>query len=666
MPAVLTYPGVYVEELPSGSHTITGVATSITAFVGRAPKGPTDLPMTIFNFGEYQRSYGGLASGYPLSYAVQDFFMNGGSQAIICRVTATPSNSNKAGSTAAASVAAAVATAWAEHVPEDDTATQKAKDAAAAPNDTAKATEAATAAKAAATAHASKATAAATTAVGTATSAAHTAFPNDADAAAAATKAATAVSTAAAKAAALDPMGDVVAAARRVAVANAVAKAATGTVNGLVLEAANPGAWGNNVSVWIDTKNIKGQDLADAVAPYGLRLSDLFNLTIAYVQPNGSPLIERFINLSVTGDTAPHRVDRVLASESVLVRVPNDAATNDPNLPAVPPQASSMKTDKNGHPTTEPVTTPLSGGADGPLLQTTDYMGDQSQKTGMYMLEHADLFNLLCIPPDVRSEDTDNEVLDQAAQYCASRRAMLIIDPPAAWAGKARQGQLSALDPSSFGIGGEIARAAAVYFPRIVKEDVLMRNQLDVFPACGAIAGIFAATDVQSGVWKAPAGLDAGLTGVAGLEVTLTDNENGQLNPLGINCLRTFPVVGSVVWGARTLRGADQLSDDYKYVPVRRLTDYIEESLYRGTKWAVFQPNAEPLWSSLRLSIGAFMADLSRQGAFYGYKVVCDKTTTSQNDIDNGVVKVLVMFAPVKPAEFVVLQFQQAAGQIPA
>ena len=148
------------------------------------------------------------------------------------------------------------------------------------------------------------------------------------------------------------------------------------------------------------------------------------------------------------------------------------------------------------------------------------------------------------------------------------------------------------------------------------------------------------------------------------------DEENGVLNPLAINCSRTFPVYGSVCWGARTLNGADQMADDYKYVPVRRLALYMEESLYRGTQWVVFEPNDEPLWAQIRLNVGAFMHDLFRKGAFQGktpndaYFVKCDKDTTTQNDINQGVVNIIVGFAPLKPAEFVIIQIQQIAGQI--
>jgi hypothetical protein len=305
-----------------------------------------------------------------------------------------------------------------------------------------------------------------------------------------------------------------------------------------------------------------------------------------------------------------------------------------------------------------------SGGDDGQFLKSMTCIGDENLKTGMYALETVDLFNLLCIPPDVRGDnDTDPLIYQYATALCANRRAVLLVDPPNSWLNEYKQGNISIIDPSSIGIVGDEARNAAVYFPRVIKEDLLMNNQPSSFPACGIIAGIIASTDFQRGVWKAPAGLNAGINGIVSLEAKLSDPENGVLNPLGINCLRQFPVIGPVVWGDRTLRGADILEDDYKYLSVRRLALFIEESLYRGTKWAVFEPNDENLWASLRLSVGAFMSNLSRQGAFYGFKVTCDATTTTQNDINLGIVNVLVQFAPVKPAEFVVLSIQQAAGQ---
>jgi phage tail sheath protein FI len=184
------------------------------------------------------------------------------------------------------------------------------------------------------------------------------------------------------------------------------------------------------------------------------------------------------------------------------------------------------------------------------------------------------------------------------------------------------------------------------------------------------MAGIFARTDATRGVWKAPAGTEASLTGAAGLTITMSDAENGQLNPHAVNCLRTLPVFGTVGWGARTLDGDDARGSEWKYIPVRRMALFLEESLYRGTQWVVFEPNDEPLWAQIRLNIGSFMQGLFRQGAFQGttpkqaYFVKCDRETTTQADINLGIVNIFVGFAPLKPAEFVVLKIQQIAGDL--
>jgi phage tail sheath protein FI len=177
-------------------------------------------------------------------------------------------------------------------------------------------------------------------------------------------------------------------------------------------------------------------------------------------------------------------------------------------------------------------------------------------------------------------------------------------------------------------------------------------------------------TDAARGVWKAPAGIESNLRGVSALTINLTDNENGLLNPLGINCLRSFPGIGTVCWGARTLEGQDILASEWKYVPIRRLALFLEESLYRGTKWVVFEPNDEPLWAKVRLNVGAFMMSLFRQGAFQGstpdkaFYVKCDAETTTQDDRNKGIINIEVGFAPLKPAEFVVIKIQQMAGDL--
>lgn len=308
---------------------------------------------------------------------------------------------------------------------------------------------------------------------------------------------------------------------------------------------------------------------------------------------------------------------------------------------------------------------------DGEGLAAADLVGREDEGTGLYALDQADLFNLLCIPPDTRGGDTPSAVYRAAMEYCHRRRAMLLVDPPAAWekAGeRAVDEAVAGLD--ALGLSGVAARNAALYFPRVVQADPRSDGRLDTFVPCGAVAGVIARTDHRHGVWKAPAGVEASLDGLQALAVDLTDHENGRLNPLGINCLRSFPGgIGPVVWGARTLRGSDRLADDYKYVPVRRLFLFLEESIDRGTRWAVFEPNAEPLWAQLRRHVGAFLHDLFGQGAFEAasprdaYFVACDATTTTPDDVASGVVNIRVGFAPLRPAEFVIIKIRQLAGQ---
>jgi phage tail sheath protein FI len=305
------------------------------------------------------------------------------------------------------------------------------------------------------------------------------------------------------------------------------------------------------------------------------------------------------------------------------------------------------------------------GGSHAVILRVADLAaGDATLRTGIYALDKVDLFNLMCIPRDPADDAALAQLYPAAAVYCLKRRAMLIVDPPKAWSNLAAQGKFDQMQPADLGIDGPQleARNCAVFFPGIQQLDP-DTGQTGIFPACGAVAGIFAASDSARGVWKAAAGTTAAIGGIEGLEFNLTDEQNGALNQRAINCLRDLPHFGPVVWGALTLRGADILADDYKYIQVRRLTLFIEESLTRGTAFAVFEPNDEALWSQLRLSINAFMADLARQGAFYNYYVTCDSTTTTPADIALGVLNIIVGIAPVMPAEFIVLQIQQWAGQ---
>lgn len=274
-------------------------------------------------------------------------------------------------------------------------------------------------------------------------------------------------------------------------------------------------------------------------------------------------------------------------------------------------------------------------------------------------LDQIKFFNLLCVPGE-----SDAALLGALQHYCQQRRAFLIADAPAGDSdgslSMALAAQLSASDAAAH---------AALYFPWVKAPDPLQNMAELDFPPCGFVAGVYASSDVASGVWKAPAGTQAGLTGASGLSVTLRDTETGALNRQGINCLRNFQNHGPVVWGARTLAGRDELGSDWKYVPVRRLANHIETSLLLGTQWAVFEPNDEALWAKLRLSVSAFMQNLFQQGAFLGaspheaYFVKCDATTTSPVDIEQGIVNIALGFAPTRPAEFLILTLRQSACQ---
>jgi phage tail sheath protein FI len=503
LPAELTYPGVYVEELPSLVRPIIGVSTSITAFVGRASKGPVNEPVMIHSFADYDRIFGGLWIESRMSFAVRQYFQNGGRDAVIVRVTR-----------------------------------------------------------------------------GVATEAVASTF------------------------------------------------SFSGAGGPLDLEASSPGLWGDNLQVTLDTTDVPE--------------TGLFNLTVVDPLPKGTNQSETLRNLSLD-PASPTFVTDTLEQRSRLIRVA-DGST----LPSAVPDP--------GGPTTG------SGGDDGGDIRAEDVM-PASGRTGVRALDTVDIFNLLCLPPLTATDDATAAMYNDAAAYLqeTERRAMLIADPPSTVTDVA--------GAKTFKDTLDADANVALFVPRLRAPNPTKGNLVEEFVSSGAVAGVFARTDAARGVWKAPAGTEATVAGAAGVSLALTDAETGELNPLGINVLRTFPLVGTVIWGSRTLRGADALTDQWKYIPVRRTALFIEESLFRGLKWVVFEPNDEPLWSQIRLNVGAFMNGLFRQGAFQGttpaqaYFVKCDAETTTQDDIDRGVVNIVVGFAPLKPAEFVVLKIQQMAGQ---
>lgn len=616
MPSALTYPGVYIEEVPSNVRTIVGASTSIAAFVGRTQRGPVNLPVVINSFADFERQFGGLWLRSPLSFAVRDFYLNGGGQAVIVRLF-KPSFA-------------------------DETAREEAFDAAT--------DEAQTAADAVATA-ATDSVAGATNATDVANAAQGAVAAASAPGPAAASAAA-AVAAAVAAAAASAPSNKAAAgAAATAAVAPAVAAAAdalagpvsaTIDAGGLGLIAAAPGSWADRLRVIVD-HDVLGSD------------ANAFNLT---VRDGSTGVVERFMAVS-TDLTSSRRVDHILEGDSALIRVNGTPPGSRPTASNAPQPGEDVWGDN-------PTATNYSvadgnEGSDGNTLTDADFTppGAAASKTGLNALDKAEAFNLLVIPPHELGGSIGGGLIDAALAYCTSRRAVMIIDPPHDWLDKA---------DALAGIDADVGSASAngvIYFPRILQPNPLREGREEAFVPSGAVAGLYARIDAQRGVWKAPAGLEATLVNAPRLQVPLTDPENGELNIKGINCLRALPGAGRVVWGARTRRGDDRLADQWKYVPVRRTALFIEESLYRGTQWVVFEPNDEPLWASIRLNVGAFMHGLFRQGAFQGatpaeaYFVKCDKDTTPQADIDKGIVNILVGFAPLKPAEFVVIKLSQ-------
>jgi hypothetical protein len=310
--------------------------------------------------------------------------------------------------------------------------------------------------------------------------------------------------------------------------------------------------------------------------------------------------------------------------------------------------------------------TGVDAGLDGDKPQLADYSA-----TFDIASRDIDIFNLLLLPR-VLSDGSGNSQSDAerallwgpASTFCRNERAFLLIDPPAAWgdANAARN------DIANLRIG-MVGDHAMLSWPRLNIPDPAT-GLLKTVDSSGSLAGVAARIDGTRGVWKAPAGLEATVLGVRGVEYRISDAENGLINPQAINAIRQFPN-GIVIWGSRTLAGFDNSGqDDYKYVPVRRLALFLEESLYRGLQFEVFQPNDEPLWAQIRLAAGAFMNNLFRRGAFQGQKasdayfVKCDAETTTQNDINLGIVNVIVGFAPLKPAEFVIITIRQLAGQV--
>ncbi len=304
---------------------------------------------------------------------------------------------------------------------------------------------------------------------------------------------------------------------------------------------------------------------------------------------------------------------------------------------------------------------PLSGGDDGSPVSNFDLIGTADKKTGLHALDDVNDVNFIAIPGA-----SDPAVVGAAAGYCGIRQDCFFIadtpgkrekDTPLTEPVHARDFMRNKVSPKN--------SYAALYYPwlEIADRAGAGKNPKRHVPPSGFIAGLYARIDNLRGVWKAPAGTEAGIIGAVGLEYSVTDSEQDILNPVGVNCIRHFADSGLVVWGARTFATASDA--EYRYVPVRRYTIYLRQSIYRGTQWAVFEPNDAPLWGQLKANIDDFLMGEFRKGALAGatpeqaFDVKCDAELNPESEVNAGRVNMEIRFAPLKPAEFVVIRISQ-------
>jgi len=668
MAVAVSYPGVYIEEVPSGVRTITSVGTSITAFVDFFREGPMNRAVEVFGMSDFTRIFGGLDTRSEASYAISQFFLNGGSSALVIRCASATLGlplatagvgikSTTAPGTAVLELSAASPGAWGNTVRvEVDantadpahyfnlTINRYASTAAGAPiiaqeRFTNLSLDATDPRFAPTVVNADSglvllSVPASTTAVpvaGGTTSGVISPLPD------------------------FDLLGSV---ARVLAV--------RGGASGVVFEA-TLGPWtAGTVSSLTQVASRLQAAIRTAIDPGAVEPTPpaLTGATVGLVGGN------QLVITSGRGDPAR---DFAAIFEIDDGGGANDTAATTLRLTPADTTSNVQRYVLGSTVGATAAYVPGTAGADGTPPTADALVGAvaNANDEGIFALRKADLFNLLCIPraAAIQAEGPTGEaqmlqIVSQAVAFCERSRAFFLLDIPATI------NTLSEMKDWMDIHGSFRSRNAAVFFPRLQIPDAMNNFRLRSVGPSGTLAGVFARTDSDRGVWKAPAGIEAVLRGLAGMDMKLTDAENGVLNPLGINCLRIFPIYGSVAWGARTLDGADATGSEWKYTPIRRLALMLEESLFRGTKWVVFEPNDEPLWARIRLNVGAYMLGLFRQGAFQGtspkeaFYVKCDAETTTQADRNLGIVNIQVGFAPLKPAEFVVIKIQQIAGDL--
>lgn len=654
--ANLTYPGVYVEEVSSGVRPIQAAGTSTAAFIGIAEKGPLNEAVKVFNFTEYQNLYGGFLNSSFLSHSVYQFFNNGGSQCYIIRVGANLKTANivlnDRGSTAQPSltISAKSPGVWGNQLAvqitngSNDSANEfnllVYRQDAETPSDLTKATllerfenlsmipgsanfvETRTSAskQIQITVNASNTNIQAGTSRGAGTPA----LPL--------------------------PVNPPTGPKTKFRV----------NVNGdgyqeVDLRTALGGGTGQVAN--LNTP----ENVRDAIKFVVSRLTKLRASTEATAFTNFNCTLDSGVLLLTSGTLS--LVSSVWIAPAINI---NEDASGLLKLgklnggtetigaavtrPLVTPTGTLYFVGDNAAPTAQVVS--IQAGSDGDPVTT-----DQPLIDALQLLNPIEDVSLIAIP-GIGSE----AIVGAGMNYCANRSLSDCF-----FIGDMRQDNDEVSEAETFAAAVTPKNSyGAVYTPWVKMLDPTgVSPEPILVPPSGFVAGLYAKTDAQRGVWKAPAGVNVGLGGAVGLAVNFTDVQQGNLNDKNVNCIRQFASAGIVLWGARTL-SADP---EWKYIPVRRMAIFLRVSIYRGIQFAVFEPNDEPLWSQLRLNIGSFMTVLFRRGAFQGatpsqaFFVKCDGETTTQDDINLGIVNVLVGFAPLKPAEFVVVKISQKAGQ---
>ena len=640
---MFTYPGVYVEELPGGARPIAGVATSDAAFVDWFARGPTNVATRVTSWPDFERTFGGLDASSTSSWHIRQFFLNGGGRAWIVRIgfgSLTAAAEQPLAVTALGSGAQGneirfavlhdnsvggttfelLVRRYVAGVSVDEQRHSGLSINSADPNyaDTVVNTG-----NAPSTMVRVQTTNGVRPARINATNSNNEANGNP-------TEAEMTPLTGGA-----DPIG-----AAALNLQNAGAPA-------LALTAASPGSWGRRLHA--------------AVAHNSAANGTTYDLILREYDGNRLVAGEAYSGLStVQGD--PRFAAAIINRDSQFVTATQvDGVRPDAQ---VTPAAVGVLAQAD--------MTPFTGGGDG-ALPGTDAWSNRAQAAftdvndatlGLEALNRIEpeVFNILCLPAVAElPQTTAAAIYADAYGLCRERRAVLLAD--IAEDGDRRDRVIGWLTDRNL----TNLENAAVFFPRVEVANPLTGGTLKI-SSSGTVAGIMARIDGSRGVWKASAGVEAGLRGGTPTS-SLTDLQNGELNVRGINVIRSLPVYGSVVWGARTLAGADAAASEWKYLPIRRLALFLEESLRQGLTWVVFEPNDEPLWGQIRLNVESFMQGLFQRGAFAGtsprqaYYVLCDRSNNPQGDVNLGIVNIEIGFAPLRPAEFVVLKLRQIAGQ---